>query len=211
MKKKLAIIGSGDLGQQIAYHAANDGNYNIVGYYDDWAEKGQIKGFSSVLGNTLQILNDFDAGFFDELMIGIGYKHMSQRKEFFETFSPKIPFAKIIHSSSYVDKSANIGQGVFIYPGCVIDMNVVIEDNVFLNVSTTVAHDSIIGKHCMISPSVKIAGFVKIEECVNLGIGTIVIDNITICSHSKTGGGAVVVKNIEKAGLYVGIPAQKIK
>jgi serine acetyltransferase len=44
-----------------------------------------------------------------------------------------------------------------------------------------------------------------------IGIGTIVSDRITICNNVQTGAGAVVVKNISESGVYIGIPAQKIK
>ena len=86
-------------------------------------------------------------------------------------------------------------------------MNVEVKDNAVLNVGCIIAHDSIIGKHSFLSPSVKLAGFVKVGQKVSLGIGTIVIDNIKITNNVKTGGGAVVIKNIEESGLYVGIPA----
>ena len=34
--KKLAIIGSGDLANQIAKHAMNDNHYQPVGFFDDF-------------------------------------------------------------------------------------------------------------------------------------------------------------------------------
>ena len=39
--KKLALIGAGDLGQQIAWHAKQDGHYEVVGFFDDYATVGQ--------------------------------------------------------------------------------------------------------------------------------------------------------------------------
>ena len=36
MNNRLAIIGSSDLGQLIAYHAKQSCNYDVVGYYDDF-------------------------------------------------------------------------------------------------------------------------------------------------------------------------------
>ena len=35
-----------------------------------------------------------------------------------------------------------------------------------------------------------------------------VINNIDICSDCMIGAGAVVVKNIDKSGTYVGVPAK---
>lgn len=80
-----------------------------------------------------------------------------------------------------------------------------------LNTACTVAHDSEIEAHCFLSPRVAIAGFVKIKEQCFLGINSTIIDNITICPQTQLGGGSVVTKSITESGLYVGIPAKKIR
>jgi sugar O-acyltransferase (sialic acid O-acetyltransferase NeuD family) len=209
--KRLAIIGAGALGQQIAYHALNDQHYVPVGFFDDWTPFGTNKHHLPILGKTQDIRSSFNKNEFDVLMIGIGYKFMFKRKEIFDNYKGEIPFGNIIHSSSYVDRSVSIGEGVFIYPGCVIDMNVIINDNTLLNIACCIGHDSTIGAHSFFAPSVKIAGFVKVKECVNLGIGCTVINNIEIASYVKCGAGAVITKTLHDAGLYVGVPAKMIK
>ena len=44
-----------------------------------------------------------------------------------------------------------------------------------------------------------------------IGIGATVIDNISTVALSFVGGGALVNKNIEESGLFVGVPSKKIK
>lgn len=208
---KLAIIGSTDLAQLIAYHAVNDKQYNIVGFYDDFRKEGEeVEGYN-VLGALSKIESDFKKGLFDKIIIGIGYKHLGFRKKIFETLHNKIPFAKLVHSSCYVDSSCTIGDGVFLLPGCVLDRNVNLGHNVLLNTGCIIAHDSSVAAHTFLSPAVAVAGFVKIGSCCNIGINTTVIDNITIGDHIQTGGGCVVTNNLDKTGLYVGIPAKWIK
>jgi len=209
--QKLAIIGSGDLGQQIAYHAVSDCHYNVAGFFDDFEIKGSIKGQIPVLGGIDDIRTSYGHGEFDAIMIGIGYKHFQKRQELFDELSQHLPFGSILHSSSYIDKSCHIGKGVFIYPGCILDMNVFVGDNVLLNAGCVIAHDTLVGNHTFFSPAVRVAGFVKIGECVSLGIGTTIIDNIKINSNIRTGAGTVVVNNLEQSGLYVGIPGKLIK
>lgn len=205
---KLAIIGSNDLGMQIAYHAKDSGIYDPIGFFDDYQPKGSERNGLPILGSTNDVLNTFKVGVFEMLMIGIGYKHLQARSLMFTKFKGKIPFASLIHRSCYVDKSCSMGEGIFIYPGCKLDMNVVIEDNVLLNIGCVIAHDSVVGEGSFFGPAVSIAGFVTIEKSVNLGIGTVVIDNIRISTGVRTGGGAVVIDNLEQAGLYVGVPAR---
>jgi sugar O-acyltransferase (sialic acid O-acetyltransferase NeuD family) len=205
--KRLAIIGSGDLGQLIAHHAIHDNHYSVIGFFDDFEEIGTIKIGIPVIGKTKEIVDFYKNDMFDCLMIGIGYKHMPFRKSFYESLNGIIPFGNIIHSSAYIDSSSILGNGIFILPNCTIDKHVKIGDNVLLNTASVIAHDSEIKRHTFVAPAVNIAGKVEINECCVVGIGSIIIDNIKIESNIQIGGGAVVIKTLTQSGLYVGIPA----
>jgi sugar O-acyltransferase (sialic acid O-acetyltransferase NeuD family) len=209
--KQIAIIGSGHLGQQILYHIHSDTDHKVVGFFDDFQEKGNTIKNIQILGNTNDVEELFKQNIFDELIIAIGYKHLEFKKQLFENFKNKIPFHTFIHSTSIVDPTAKIGQGSVIYPNCMIDQDVEIGDNVMINISCSVAHDSVINKHCFLSPSVSIAGFVNISELCILGINSTVIDNINISEKIQLGGGTVVIKNLDTPGLYVGNPARFIR
>lgn len=206
MKNKIAIIGSGDLGLQIAHHVTSDSQYEVVGYFDDYKEKSAV-----ILGGINDILDLFHQKVFDGLMVGIGYKHFDFRASIFEKFSEKIPFFNFIHSSCFVDKTVTLGEGVIVFPGCVIDQHVVLQNNVFVNVGCTIAHDTQIGAHTFLSPSVALAGFIKVGEKCNIGIQTTVIDHISIVDDVQTGGGTVVINDIKEKGLYVGNPQRFIR
>ncbi|MBO2009511.1 acetyltransferase [Hymenobacter negativus] len=209
--KKLAIIGSGDLGQLIAYHAAADKHYQVVGFFDDFRVPSHLAGDYPVLGGVEAIASQFQAGQFDELMIGIGYKHLAVRRTLFQRFAGQVPLGRVVHSSASVDASCRLGTGVFVLPGCVLDRNVVLADNVLLNTACVIAHDSQVGAHTFLSPRVAVAGFVQIGEGCNIGINTTLIDNITLADGIQTGGGTVVIKSLAQPGLYVGNPARFIR
>ncbi|MCL9809099.1 acetyltransferase [Flavobacterium luminosum] len=208
--RTLAIIGSGDLGQQIAHYALSDKHYDTVVFFDDFTTQTEING-CLILGKTSEISKAFEAKQFDELIIGIGYKHLQVRKELFEKFSSTIPFGTIIHSSSWIDTTAVVEKGCVIYPGCIIDANTVIHTNTILNIGCTIAHDTHIGSHCFLSPRVAVAGFVTVQESCILGINSTIIDNLNIVAHTQLGGATIVIKSIEKSGLYVGNPAKFIR
>lgn len=209
--KKLAIIGSGDLGQLIAYHCENDKQAEVVGFFDDFKRKGEIVELHPILGGTKDIETLFLEHKFDELIVAIGYHHFDFRQQVFEDFKGKVPFARLIHSSCYVDDSCELGEGVCLLPGSVLDRNVKIKSNVLLNIDCTIAHDSIINEHSFLSPRVAIAGYVNIGERCNIGINSTIIDNITIANDVQTGGGSVIIRTIKESGVYVGNPIRKIK
>jgi len=210
--KNLAIIASAHLGQLIAHHAQNAKLYNVVGFFDDFKTKNDVVDGYPILGGTKDIQEVFSQNIFDEIMIAVGYKHLQFRMNIFDFCKQNnIPVGKVIHPSSYIDSSCKIGDGAFILPGCVLDMNVVLHENVLLNTACTIAHDSTVGAHTFLSPRVAVAGFVNIGSCCNIGINTTIIDNITLAANTQTGGGTIVIKNIEKAGLYVGNPQRFIR
>jgi sugar O-acyltransferase (sialic acid O-acetyltransferase NeuD family) len=210
MNKVLAIIGSGHLGQQIAHYAVSDNQFDKVVFFDDYNKDSFVKSFK-ILGTTNDILNEYKKGNFIELIIGIGYKQMAFRKNIFEKFKGAIPFATLIHSSCWVDKTSIIEEGSVIYPGCIIEPNVIIQCNTILNNSCSIAHDSIIGSHSFLSPRVAIAGFVKTNECCVFGTNSTIIDKINITNNVQLGAGTVVIDDIDKEGLYVGNPHRFIR
>jgi len=210
MSKRLAIIGAGDLGRQIAHYAISDKQYDEVVFFDDFIIDKEVSGHK-IIGTIQEVEKAFLDKKFDELLLGIGYKHLDVRKELFDFFNCKIPFGKLIHSSCWIDKTAKIGEGVVIYPNCCIDAYSIIDSNSILNISCSISHNTNIGKHCFLSPRVAIAGFVSVEEKCIIGINATIIDNINVISKTQIGAGTVVIKNIVKKGLYVGNPAKFIR
>lgn len=207
--ERLAIIGAGDLGKQIAHHA-KDACLVPVGFFDDTLAQGDQVSGVPVLGGTDTIKLNFKEGSFDVLMVGIGYKHMDFRASLCDRLG-EIPFATMVHSSVHLDPTVQVGKGTIILPGCVIDAGVKVGQNVLINVGTVIAHDSHIGDHTFISPAVKIAGFTTVGSKCNIGIGSILIDNIKIADDIQTGGGTVVIKDLQEPGLYVASPARYVK
>ncbi|MDP2385475.1 MAG: acetyltransferase [Bacteroidota bacterium] len=211
MSNRLAIIGSSDLGQLIAHHASVNCGFNVVGYYDDFNTNELNVDQYPILGKVDQLETDYKNKKFDCLMVAVGYRYMDFREEIFERFKGKIPFAKIVHPSSNIDASVVIGEGCFILPGCVLDRNVILHDNVLLNTACVIAHDTEVGSHSFLSPAVKIAGFSKISKKCIIGINATIIDNIEISEGIQVGAGCVVIKSLKEKGLYVGMPANRIK
>lgn len=205
--KKLAILGAGDLGQQIALHAWATGFYEPVAFFDDFGEVGQSVVGIPILGPIDSVFSFFQEGLFDCLVVGVGYNHLNFRESLFSRFREKISFATIIHPSAYVASSAEIGPGTVIYPKVVLDSGVTISENCILNVASVVAHDSSVGPTSFIAPSAAIAGFVKIAARNILGINCTVIDNLETIPDVRLAAGAVLTKKPTKTGLYAGVPA----
>ncbi len=208
--KTLAILGAGELGVQIAHYALTDNHYTRVVFFDDSSNQNDVNSIP-IIGKSHDLEKAFKEKRFDELIIGIGYKHLTAKKVLFEKFKTIIPFGKIIHSSAWVDSTTIIEDGCVIYPRCTLDAKTIVKANTILNIGCTIGHDSIISSHCFLSPRVAVAGFVSVNELCNIGINATIIDNICIKSKTQIGAGAVVIKSIDKGSLHVGNPAKEIR
>jgi sugar O-acyltransferase (sialic acid O-acetyltransferase NeuD family) len=209
--KRLGIVGAGDLGAQIAHLARKTGAYEPVAFYDDQRPPGTSVCGIQVLGGLAALDAAEARAGFDELAIAIGYRHLAFRHQLFERLRGRYRFATLLDPDAMVDSTATIGEGAVVYAGCVVDLNARIGCNTLLNVGCVIAHDSHVGDGCFLSPAVKLAGFVAVGPLVQLGIGTIVIDNVRISTGVRTGAGAVVIGDLDMPGLYVGLPATRKK
>jgi sugar O-acyltransferase (sialic acid O-acetyltransferase NeuD family) len=206
---KLAIVGAGHLGQQMA-HYAKFNTVEIIGFFDDTFEKGEEVFGLPILGGLNDINPVYSSAKFSHIIIGIGYNHLACKAKLWGEINDfRIPFYSIICPNTYIDKSAVIYDGAFIMPGVVVDQRCVVGKGVVLNCNTTISHDSVIGDFSFFGPAVTLSGFVKIGKETFLGSGSVIIDNVSIVNQVKIGAGAVVSKNINEVGLYLGIPAKK--
>ncbi len=145
---------------------------------------------------------------FDTLICAIGCNHLKARQDVYNHFHNDchIPFATIVDKTCHVDATVQIGEGSVMFPGTFVDKGVELEDNVLLNVCVTIAHDTKVKAHTFISPKVAIAGFSTFGSRCMIGINTTIIDNVKIGDDIRLGG-TLVIKDLEKPGLYVGSPA----
>ncbi len=208
---KLAIIGGSDLGQQIAAIARAHGEFNVVGFFDDFQRVGSDTVGGPILGSLKDIESQHASGVFDSLLVGIGYKHTDFRRQCFERFSPAIEFPSLVHPAAHLEPSVTLGAGTIVGAGCVFDGGVSVAENCYFNPGCIIAHDTSIGANSFCGPGVTLAGFITVEEDCFLGVGTTVIDNVRISAGTQTGGGTVVTSDITDPGLYVGAPARRLR
>lgn len=199
----LIIYGCGGHARSVA--TAVKGTWNII-FVDHGAREGEkIFGFD-VLSDCESISN-LEKYFF-HVAIGDGEK----RKKVFEMLkSRKFRLPVLCASSAIIGPETVIGEGSFIAEGVYIGPRVSIGMNNIINTRALIEHDSIVLDHTHISINSSIAGYSRVGSSVMLGAASTVIDNISICDKVTIGAGAVVCHDITDSGVYVGVPAVKIK
>ena len=207
--KRLAIAGGGDLGRQIAHLAVQIGGY-LPMLYDDTLEIAEGSGDHPVQGKIADIAEHFQAGAVDAFIIGIGYKHITERDRLFRHLSETVPAATLVHPTASIDPNASIDSGTALMAGCIVDQGASVGKNCYLNPGCLISHHTHVSDNVFMGPRVTLAGFVDVASHCFLGVSTTVIDNVQIAQGVQTGAGAVVTNSISNEGLYLGVPA-KIK
>ncbi|MEM6348088.1 MAG: acetyltransferase [Bacteroidota bacterium] len=119
--------------------------------------------------------------------------------------------ASLIHPTIRLAPSVEIGAGSILCAGVQTTVNIKIGKHCILNLNTTVGHEAQIGDFCTLSPGTNISGAVKIGQGCFLGSGVNVLPGREINPQITLGAGAVVTNHLKAAGVYVGVPAKKIK
>ena len=70
-------------------------------------------------------------------------------------------------------------------------------------------HDCKIADFVHVSVGSHLSGTVNVGIRTWIGTGATVSNNVNICGDCMIGAGAVVIKDIDKPGTYVGVPARE--
>jgi sugar O-acyltransferase (sialic acid O-acetyltransferase NeuD family) len=200
---RLALIGSKDFAIQIRGFAEKTGQFQVIGYFDDFEEKGTLIEGLPVLGKRSDIETLFKDNIFDEIFLAAGYNNFQFRELAFNDLKGKVPFANIIMPDAELNDTTSLGEGIFIGTKNCFGENVRIDDNVFIHGHSFISHDNHIGSHTYISGKFTTAGFVTIGKRNFFGICSIVSDHISTCDDVWIGLGSIVAKKIKRPGRYV--------
>lgn len=207
--KRLALIGPKEFADQIQCFAEKTGEYEIIGYFDDYEPKGKIIRSLPILGKIDEIEEIYKTGAFDYIFLAAGYNNFKFREDVFDGLYGKVPFANIIMPSAKISPDVKLGEGVFVGGGTIIGKGCEIGNNVFIHGSSTIGHENVVGSHTYFSGRFNSAGFATIGKRCFFGICTCVSDHITICDDVWIGLACVVAKNIKEPGKYMS-PAAKL-
>jgi len=112
-------------------------------------------------------------------------------------------FATVIHPSAVVAADADIGSGVQIMAGCILQPGSRVGMDTIINSGSIIDHDCRIGDGCHIAPGCTLSGGVTVGNLAHLGTGTVVIQQITIGAAAIIGAGSVVVRDVPPATAII--------
>lgn len=210
--EKIVIVGAGGFGREvkIIIDAINEieKKYDLLGFYDDGFVEGTLINGYPVLGG-IKDLNSFE----EPIAVSVALGNPQTKLNVIQQLdNSKLNFPTLIHPSAIISADdVVIEEGCIVCAGNIITCNIKIKKFTILNLLCTVGHDTTIGAYSSFMPSVNISGEVKIGECVYVGTGAKIINQLEIGNGTVVGAGAVVSKSLPGNCTAVGIPAKPIK
>lgn len=193
---KLIIIGASGHGKVVADIAALNG-YKAIVFLDDDDSVKECVGYP-VIGKSTEAPDG-------EVFVAVG--NAETRKRLMELYKGRIQ-PVLIHPSAVVAESVEVAAGSVVMAGAVINPGARIGKGCIINTSSSVDHDCMVGDYVHISVGAHLSGTVVVGTGTWIGAGAIVSNNVDICADCVIGAGAVVIKDIDESGMYVGVPAR---
>ncbi len=205
---RIAFVGAGSLGEQMATHMSRAGSYEIAGWFDDaWAPGETVRGLP-VFGGLDAVEKIHDEGRFDAVQLALGDQQLPLRHALWKRLEGRVPIETFVARDVSLADDAELGEGCFVYPGCVVDLRARLGPVNVLQVGCTLAHDARFDEANFLGPGVTLSGFVTVGSRCLLGVGSTVLPEVTIGDDVVVGGGAVVTRDLGEPGIYVGVPAR---
>lgn len=144
------------------------------------------------------------------MIVAVG--ESKDRKAIIDKLPKETKYFTFIHPTVQImDDNIEVGEGSFIGANSILTTNIKLGKHALLNRGNHIGHDCFIGDYFSAMPNAVVGGNVWVDDKVYIGSCSNIREKIKIVANTTIGMNAAVVKNITESGVYVGVPAKKIK
>jgi len=208
---RLVVVGGGGHAKVVIAIIRKLEDLAVEGYVDPH-DMGIVLG-APYLGNdsSLQVLVD-EKGV-GAAALGVGHPSDSTRRrsvaERLKSLGYSLP--EVVSPNAVVSPDVSLGAGAVVMDGVVINCGSQIGECAIVNTGAVVEHDCRIGSYVHIAPGATICGGADVGAGTLVGAAAVVLPGCRIAPDSTIGAGAAVTRPCVESGVYIGVPARRVR
>lgn len=211
--KEIVIIGAGDFGKEVAWLIEDINKicptYIILGFLDDdIAKRGKFINGYEVLGPTdnIGVVNHFH-----HAAATIAMRDSKVRERIIQKLQHFSAWETLIHPSVSISATSSVGPGCIICSGANISVNSKVGNHAIINMNAVIENDCSIGDFASIMPGAVIGSHCTIGDHALISTNATIDTGVVLGEDVNVGPGSVVVENVRDGVHVLGVPARKVR
>ncbi len=208
--KKLLLVGIGETGILAHEYFTHDSDYEVIAFLADreFIKEATFNGLPLI--SLDEVVVRFNVNEYHVFVaMGSGHLNRDRASVYGRMKELGYKFASYVSSRAFVWQNVEIGENCLVLEHNTVQPFTKIGNNVVLWSGNHIGHRTVIEDHCFITSHVVISGFCRIGAYSFIGVNAAFADNLEIGQNNFIAMGAVISKNTDDNGLYIGNPAEK--
>jgi sugar O-acyltransferase (sialic acid O-acetyltransferase NeuD family) len=211
-KKRILLFGGGNQVHYTIDIIEKENKYEIAGIIDSVHPIGTDRYGYNVLGRQDDLIGIVEEHKIDAGLITIGDNW--SRSIVYNAIIKQMPsfeFVNAIHPSVIMGKNVELGFGVVMMAGVIVNPLAKIGNFTFFATGCQIEHDCIIEDYASVSAGSVMGGYVTIGKFSAITLGVTILDRLKIGENSVIGSGSLVLKDIPDNVLAHGNPISRVR
>ena len=210
--QKVILAGSAITAEILLAYLKQDARYEVVGFTvdDDYFVQGSLADSCTVA--LSEAVNAFSPNS-HRVIMAMGYHDLNRAREAMFSRLKSMGYAveTYIHPDARVYTDAALGEGSVVLPGATIEPHAQVGANTMIWCNVTVAHHSSLDAHCWAATGTVISGQAKVLHNTFLGVGSTVVNAVTVGEFNVIGAGALISRDTKPYSVHLARSAEPFR
>ena len=207
----LIIVGAGGLGRETLFQIQQaellQPQYMIRGFADDGKVGQTVHGLPVLCDTKTLAEREQDTA----VVLAVGKPGVRRRLYELMESNPHLSFPTVIAPGAVHSDSVTFGMGCIVGFGVTMTVDIRVGDFVLVSNGCNVGHDAVLDDFATLYPGVHVSGNVHLCAGCEVGVGSNIIQGLTVGQNTVLGAGCAVIRDIPADCTAVGVPAKVIR
>lgn len=208
--KKVVLFGNGAFASLAWYCLVNDSSDKVVAFTVDapYLVGAQLHGLPVIEFGAVESAYPPEEV---EMLLPIGPVGMNavRRERLAAARRMRYRVSRYVSTRALTWPDLDVLENVIIHDGAIVQPFARIGENTIVRSGAHISHHASVGADSFIASGACVGGNAVIQEGCFVGLNATIRDGVTIARSCAIGAGAVVVRDTEPNGLYIGVPARR--